>query len=103
MGNMHAAAAAEAVNEGWASLRQAISMNLSSNHYPPIPTEYVEPVIKAIEAANEGDVERDIDIEVVRATGMVPRLAEEQDDSLTITAANLLEITHSWGFVDDED
>jgi hypothetical protein len=102
MGNMHAEDAANLVREGTASLRMAVGMNLTSNHYPPIPGEYVEPVMAAIEAFRE-DPDAVVDIEAVRATGMEPRLAFEQDGRLMVKAADLLEITHSWAFVADGD
>ena len=51
MGYASAAAMAEAggVNE------QTISWHLTANHYPPIPTSMVQPCLRAIELANEGE------------------------------------------------
>lgn len=100
MGNLQAAAYAEGVAEGWASLRQAVGANLRSNHFPPIDIEYVEPVIDAIQAIEEGEPER-----MIRLPGtirMVPRTAEPADELLggwLIDAATLVEITHSHGFI----
>jgi len=105
MGNMQADDYANGVKEGWASLRQAVAANLQSNHFPPIPLAYVGPVMEAIKMFAEfgpGD-EDEIDITAVKDTGMVPRLAREDGDRLYISAVNLLEITHSWGFVDDDE
>ena len=34
-------------------LRNALSIHLTSNHYPPVPTEMVEPCVLAIEAMND--------------------------------------------------
>jgi len=104
MGNMQADDYANGVKEGWASLRQAVAANLQSNHFPPIPLAYVGPVIKAIEAMADGyGPEGEIDITAVKDTGMVPRLVREEGDRLYISVANLLQITNSWAFVDDDD
>lgn len=43
-------------------LRLALSIHLSHNHYPPVPAEMIEPCVLAIEAMNEDDDERDIDL-----------------------------------------
>ena len=37
------------------SLEQAVSIHLTANHYPPVPTSMVPVCINAIENANEGD------------------------------------------------
>ena len=104
MGNMQADDYANGVKEGWASLRQAVAANLQSNHFPPIPLAYVGPVIKAIEAMADGyGPEGEIDITAVKDTGMVPRQARDDGDRLYISVATLLAITHSWGFVVDDE
>ena len=41
-------------------LRTELSIHLTSNHYPPVPAEMIEPCVLAIEAMNEGDSEADI-------------------------------------------
>lgn len=41
-------------------LRNALSIHLTSNHYPPVPTAMVEPCVLAIEAMNDGDMDADI-------------------------------------------
>lgn len=100
MGNMHASEYANAVSEGWASLGQAIAMNLQSNHFPPLPLDYVAPIRAAIDAANEGEWDRMISLGDVDPH---PRAATETDDGWEIDAATLLDITHCWGFTDNED
>jgi hypothetical protein len=40
------------------TLEGAISLHLTSNHYPPVPTSMVAPCVEAIEAINEGDSDR---------------------------------------------
>jgi hypothetical protein len=39
-------------------LHSQITIQLRSNHYPPIPLSMVEPCIEAINACNEDDYER---------------------------------------------
>jgi hypothetical protein len=107
MGNMQADDYANGVREGWGSLQQAVAANLQSNHFPPIPLAYVDPVVNAIYMFAEfgpGD-EDEIDITAVKDTGMVPRQAREEGDrpKLFISAADLLQITNSWSFIEPED
>jgi hypothetical protein len=54
MGALHAAAFAEAVEDGQVGLRTAISWHLQSNHYPPVPLSMVDPCISALNAFAEG-------------------------------------------------
>jgi len=37
-------------------LRNALSIHLTSNHYPPVPTEMVEPCVLAIEAIDRRSI-----------------------------------------------
>ena len=48
--------------EGEVSLEQAIGYHLQSNHYPPVPLSMVQPCIEAIDAANEGDIDLEIEM-----------------------------------------
>lgn len=45
------------VSEG-ISLEQSLVWHLTSNHFPPVPTSMVGPCIEAIEACNEDDSNR---------------------------------------------
>lgn len=62
MGNLNAAAMAEAVGEGQVALRAALHWHLSSNHYPPVPASMIDPCIAAIEAAADDDWDREIEL-----------------------------------------
>jgi hypothetical protein len=42
------------------SLKQAISLHLQVNHYPPIPLTMIEPCVQAIEFANQEKWDEDI-------------------------------------------
>jgi hypothetical protein len=95
---------AEGVREGWVSLSQAITANLTSNHFPPIPLAYVIPVMRAVEIVNEGtDEEIVVNITVIRRTGVIPLQAYEVGDQLFISASDLLNITHSWAFCEPKE
>jgi len=102
MGNMQADDYANGVKEGWASLRQAVAVNLQSNHFPPIPLAYVGPVLDAIKMFAEFGPEGEIDITAVKDTGMVPFRVREEGDRLYISVADLMQVTNSWPFVGPE-
>jgi hypothetical protein len=57
MGTTGAMGMADAVNDGSVSLRAALSWHLTSNHFPPLPSAWVESALKVIDHANEGDWE----------------------------------------------
>lgn len=44
------------------SLEQQISIHLTSNHYPPVPSSMIQPCIQAIDFANEGDYDALIEL-----------------------------------------
>lgn len=44
------------------TLEQQISIQLTSNHYPPVPTSMVQPCIAAIQACNEDESDRLIEL-----------------------------------------
>lgn len=62
MGSLNARGMAEGVAAGALGLRQAIAWHLTSNHYPPVPEAMVDPCLDAIEAYDDGDVERLIEL-----------------------------------------
>jgi hypothetical protein len=58
MGNNFAADLAEMDLD----LNNAIAIHLTSNHYPPVPTSMVQPCIDAIDAINDEDGNRLIEL-----------------------------------------
>lgn len=62
MGRLGAAAFAEQVEEGNASLRTAISWHLTSNHYPPLPDFFVPVALRAIELGQAEEWDEEIDL-----------------------------------------
>lgn len=104
MGNLTAIDLADNVDT--TGLRNAVIVNLRSNHYPPIPVEYTDPVIRAIEWHTDSEGSTPIDI-TDACTIATPRLAwEDESDEpgvegtrVWIESRDLLTITHSWDFV----
>lgn len=60
MGLNTATEMADAVDNGEITLGRSISWHLTSNHYPPVPVTMVEACIKAIDADNLDDPNREI-------------------------------------------
>lgn len=46
------------------TLEQQISIQLTSNHYPPVPTAMIQPCIEAIQACNEDESNRLIQLPI---------------------------------------
>ena len=91
MGNLNAAAMAEAVGEGEVGLRPALHWHLTSNHYPPVPTSLIEACIAAIDAAVDEDLDREIELpDNVTWKGQT-----------TAPASALIEDHHLWFFVEN--
>lgn len=57
MGTLAASEMAE-----YTTLRVALSWHLQSNHYPPVPQSMVPVCLSAIDAINEGEFYRSIDL-----------------------------------------
>jgi len=51
-----------ATEEFGLSLEQQISIHLTANHYPPVPTSMVSVCIEAIDAYNSGDHDAEIEL-----------------------------------------
>jgi hypothetical protein len=62
MGSTQAMGMAEAVDDGMVDLRSALSWHLTSNHYPPIPEIMIDVAMAAIEAGEDEDWDRLIDL-----------------------------------------
>lgn len=61
MGSTYAAGLADEVG-GLIDLRTALHIHLRSNHYPPVPVAMIDPCVAAIDAANDDDWDRKIDL-----------------------------------------
>jgi hypothetical protein len=53
---------AEGLTEIGLSLEEQVLVHLTSNHYPPVPKFMVEPCIEAIDKANGGDWDYEIEL-----------------------------------------
>ncbi len=62
MGRMNALGMAAEVDGGNVVLNSALHWHLTSNHYPPMPVELVSVAEEAIEKADEGEWEHEIEI-----------------------------------------
>lgn len=62
MGYLQASGMAEAINKEWIDLRTGLHWHLTSNHYPPLPTALVDTAVIAIERANAGDFDSEIEL-----------------------------------------
>jgi hypothetical protein len=98
MGNVNAAAMAEAVGEGQVALRPALVWHLQANHYPPVPTTMVDPCIAAIDAAIEfytdGD-ERSLEGMIDLPEGITWK------GQPAAPAAAIIEQHHLWPFIEN--
>jgi hypothetical protein len=96
---MYAAGLAEAVHDGTANLRQALAAQLQGNFFPPLPLAYIDPIIEALTACNEGDWERAIILS--DDLNPLPRVAEiNEEGQITIKAGNLVDITRTGAFIE---
>lgn len=97
MGSATTQGLADTVTEGIGSLDQAIAAHLQCNFYPPLPLCYVDPLIRAIHAAEEGDPYCGIILPNALA---LPRTAEKDTDGTWwVSAQDLLDTCHAWEFV----
>ena len=62
MGNMHATEFASMTKAGEISIDDALRWHLQANHYPPIPASMIEPCKKAIEACQEQDWHKPVEL-----------------------------------------
>jgi hypothetical protein len=90
MGRAYAEGIANEVG-GLLNLDQALSIHLTSNHFPPVPEAMVDPCRDAIAAANEGDYDRAIDL-----TGIA-----QYKGSTSAPAWAIIEAHHLDTFIDE--
>lgn len=77
------------------ALETAVSVQLASNHYPPIPQSFIPACLKAIELANQGEWEGWVEL---------PAGVTDATSGLTSTTAQkLIDWAHLGFFVTSED
>jgi hypothetical protein len=89
MGNGVAAGLRESVDSGLASIETALTIHLTSNHYPPLPTAFIEPAKQAIAAIESEEPEALIPL----PAGILFRGRREAQ------AVELAESLHLWAFI----
>lgn len=62
MGSIYAHGLSESADDGMISLEQAVTIHLTANHYPAVPTIMVPVCVSAINLANEGDFDALVDL-----------------------------------------
>lgn len=83
MGRLGALGMAEQVGEGNIALRQAVSWHLTSNHYPPHPSYMVPVALAAIEAGQDEEWDRELELPKGCQTHTVlVRPRSDEDDTL---------------------
>lgn len=87
MGTMNAQEMAAAAGEGEVSMRMALNWHLTSNHFPPVHTIFVDTAMTAIRLA----ADEDFDVEIELPNGIVK------------TVQDICEELHLWAFVDNAD
>lgn len=104
MTEFQASEMATAVSDGEITLRAAISWNLGSNHFPPIPPEYIDIVLSTVLAVQGGTAGPDDFVDLGEDLPMLPRRAfqHEGEGPWFVTVADLLSATHCWSFVEEE-
>ena len=72
---------------------QSLGWHILTNHYPPLPTEYVDLARQAIDLYNEG-WDLDTRVEVPQDIEVYPRDIILEDDKFWVTIGKLIEILH---------
>jgi hypothetical protein len=62
MGSIDAMEMKNSIDKGYLSMYQGLIWHLRGNHYPPLPISLVQTCIDAINACNEGDYKRQIEL-----------------------------------------
>lgn len=82
---------ANEVNQGHISLAVAIGWHMQSNHYPPHPVFMNAVALRAIELANAGDWDADVEL---------PEGVEWRDGSRLPTVTEVVESFHLDSFIE---
>lgn len=87
MGAVSAEEMAAMAGEGEISMRMALNWHLTTNHFPPVHTIFVDTAMQAIRLAADEDFDAEI----------------EMPNGLTKTVQSIVEELHLWSFVDNAD
>lgn len=107
MGNLQAAEMAAAAHAGVVSLRRAVYWNLTSNMYPPLmdAESYSEIIADTILAVQGGGTGPEDLVDLGEDLKMLPKRAfqHEGEGPWYVTVADLLDATHCWHFIEEEN
>jgi hypothetical protein len=97
-------AMADAMKQGDVGLRSALHWQFRSNFFPPLDVAYVDIVAEVIENLNSGEMYLDSAVRLPTSLVIIPSKAmhDEEDRTYLIKAGDLIEITRTWDFVDEE-
>lgn len=100
MGNLYTTDLADAATDGSLDLKKAIGFHLTTNFFPALPGDYIEPLVDAVERVAEG-YGYDL-IALPEGINPRPRKAEYDvnDEVWVISADWLVDALHAWPFVD---
>ena len=101
MGYMSTVGFAEAVEDGQATVEQAIYWHVRANFYPPLPEEYVQILSRVIRGINDHGDPVDGEVHLPGDLNPVPMQAT-WDESLScwvLKAYDLRNATHAWPFL----
>lgn len=98
MGSTQALGYAEGVTMGLIRLEGALTAHLTTNFYPPLPKEYVNPLMIALRNVAEG-YETD-PVRLSPTPRVLPRAAFMEEGDLYIKSCDLVFICHAEPFVD---
>lgn len=103
MGLMSAMSMAEAVSDNEVGLEGALVMHLRSNHYPPLPLDYVEVAMEVIAILTEDPEDFEVEVTLPPSVNPIPRQAfVDEDGALVCQAGILANILHLGAFLSEE-
>jgi hypothetical protein len=102
MGSLQAIEFASAVKDGSTTLRNALNWHLTANHWPALPSEYVDVLHDVVNRVNSGELFTDETVLLPSTLRITPTQATENEDgSFTIRVEDLLDATNTWFFLED--
>jgi hypothetical protein len=85
MGQMNGEAMAAAVGEGETTMRMALTWHLTSNHFPPVHTIFVDAAMEAVQLAADEDFDETIEL----------------PNGKVLAVTEIIDELHLWPFVDN--
>lgn len=101
MGHLSAVAMAECVANDEVALQAALTWHVRSNHYPPLPVEYVEILLDAINTYNTAEYGEKPVVLLPKDLPIVPGAARYNDEAgvWIVQCTDLFSACNAWDFV----